>query len=593
MLSMSLDWASLHAYACTKSGWQSACCDVTESTEAWSKCQWTDDCFDDDTCPTGYSSLVAKSRNGWGGHRTCKSGKYNYCCTETPKSFKNCEWVGNADSAFDDKQLCTDSCPSGSTRIAEQSLTALFGPKVPANAKDCVYGNEAYCCSGDKESDKDERGTIQYRDDSAKQFDHLLQKFLADPVCPAEWASQYSPSNEIFTRDLLRGRATDQGPVLDALVPIMTNWLTSETRRRDMEEIYQMRIQQFGFGDSAANVSTYTDLLYQGDWSGRPVYTPTYVISEALCNLAASRAGMANLSAATRSLCVIPSDTSSASSKRHLLEPRRLNDIILNDRTGDDNLPSVAAALRGVRSGELSLHYLRWIRPTDPADVILEAAFWIGPRPGVRPDQSVRDNYSDRTHTVRHDRWIVFHFHIRLDNFTFRRRQEAWYPGVVAFNVYHSQATTNTNGGDPRVQYQYSVTVAGPNDSGALNNRNNGMRDYNDRSSALNCRTMAAARWYMGYDYVANGEIDSITSTSNQENQYAVLVNNIGLWFHERDTFSVDNLARLWPELRNRHFPTPDRFNARNFLRPDPRAFADNWLPDPNERPQNVNNADS
>ncbi|KAL9562030.1 hypothetical protein ACKAV7_013953 [Fusarium commune] len=529
-------------YACTKPGWQSACCDVTESTEAWPKCQWTDDCFDDDTCPTGYSSLVAKSRNGWGGHRTCKSGKYNYCCTETPKSFKNCEWVGNADSAFDDKQLCTDSCPSGSTRIAEQSLTALFGPKVPANAKDCVYGNEAYCCSGDKESDKDERGIIQYRDDSAKQFDHLLQKFLADLVCPAEWASQYSPSNEIFTRDLLRGRATDQGPVLDALVPIMTNWLTSETRRRDMEEIYQMRIQQFGFGDSAANVSTYTDLLYQGDWSGRPVYTPTYVISDALCNLAASRAGMANLSAATRSLCVIPSDTSSASSKRHLLEPRRLNDIILNDRTGDDNQPSVAAALRGVRSGELSLHYLRWIRPTDPADVILEAAFWIGPRPGVRPDQSVRDNYSDRTHT---------------------KTPEAWYPGVVAFNVYHSQTTTNTNRGDPRVH------------------------------TTLNCRTMAAARWYMGYDYVANGEIDSITSTSNQENQYAVLVNNIGLWFHERDTFSVDNLARLWPELRNRHFPTPDRFNARNFLRPDPRAFADNWLPDPNERPQNVNNADS
>ncbi|KAK2669844.1 Chitinase II [Fusarium oxysporum f. sp. vasinfectum] len=573
-----------------KKGWQSACCDVTESTEAWSKCKWTDDCFDDDTCPTGYSSLIAKSRDGWGGQKSCKSGKYNYCCDETPKSFKNCEWVGR-EILFPNEQACSNTCPHGSTRIAAQALAVPWGPSAPANAKGCVSGDEAYCCAGVEESDKDERSTIIYRDDSAKQFDHLLQKFLADPVCPAEWESQYSPSNELFSRDLLQSRATDQGPVLDALIPIMTNWVTAENRREDMDEIYQMRIQQFGFGGTAANITTYNDLLYQGDWSGRPVYNPSYVISEALCNLASSRTGMANLSAATRALCEIPSDTDSASSKRHFLEPRRLNDVILDDRTQDGNQPSVAAALRGVLNGDLSLHYLRWINPAAPDDVILEAAFWIGPHPGVRPDQSVRDAYSDRTHTTMHDRWIVFHFHIRLDRNTFRGQQDAWFPGVVAFNVYHSQSTVN-RGGHARVEFQYSVTVAGPNDQGAPNNQNTGMRDYNDRSSALNCNRIQATRWYMGYDYVANGQIDRITG-SGQPNQYAELVSNVGVWFHDHDVFTVGNLARLWPELRNRHFPTPDRFDARNLLRPEPRAWLNNWLPDPNQRPQNVRNADS
>ncbi|RKK64719.1 hypothetical protein BFJ69_g16581 [Fusarium oxysporum] len=429
---------------CTKSGWQSACCDVTESTDAWSKCQWTDDCFDDDTCPKGYSSFIAESREGWGGQRSCKSGKYNYCCTETPKAFKNCEWTGHQDYDGAMRQLCTDSCPHGSTRIAEQSLTPVFGSRKSAYTKDCIYGNEAYCCAGDTESDKDERSVPEYQDRIAEQFDELLQKFLRDPVCSAEEQSKFSTEQDMFTRDLFQVRATDQGPVLEDLVPIMVNWLTAEHPRPDMEDIYQMRLQQFGFESTAGNLSTYTDLLYQGDWSGRPLYSPTLVVIEALCDLGDSRDGMENLAAAPEALCEYPSETGAADEKRHLLEPRRLSEASMASRDG--NQPTVAYALRGIRSRELSLHYVRWLQSlppnsppgTRPTQVILEVGYWIGRNPGQAPSQTVRARYGDNSHSLRPDRWIVFHFHIPLDSRTFMSGANSWYLGVEAMSVYHS-----------------------------------------------------------------------------------------------------------------------------------------------------------
>lgn len=70
--------------------------------------------------------------------------------------------------------------------------------------------------------------------------------------------------------------------------------------------------------------------------------------------------------------------------------------------------------------GDLSLHYLRWVNPRG-AQVILELAFWIGPIAGVAPTAAQRAAYADTTHTVAADRWVIFHLHIPLDQYTFRQ----------------------------------------------------------------------------------------------------------------------------------------------------------------------------
>lgn len=121
-----------------KSGYQSACCTTTASTKPYSECSWTSSCESDDTCPSGYSNLVVGSRDGWGGRSSCKNGKtYNYCCSSVPDAFTNCAWKG-FEVAFVNTAYCSDTCPSGTIRIAEQSD---YG-KTP-NVDGCIWGNEA------------------------------------------------------------------------------------------------------------------------------------------------------------------------------------------------------------------------------------------------------------------------------------------------------------------------------------------------------------------------------------------------------------------------------------------------------------------
>ncbi|KAJ4245209.1 hypothetical protein NW762_014079 [Fusarium torreyae] len=444
------------AKGCKRSGWQSACCDMTETVEPWSKCKWTDDCFEDNTCLKGYSSFVVGSREGWSGRRSCKKGLYNYCCTETPKPFKNCEWVGH-EVSFVNTEFCSDACPHGSTRIAEQQIETSWNSVKLANAKDCSYGAEAYCCSGDKESDKDERDTETHLSETAKEFDELLARFLRDPICPADWESQYSANDGMFARDVLQSRATDQSAVLDQLVPITEAWLTAKKPSEDLERIWKKRMEQYGYGDSAVNVSTFQNLMYQGSWSGQPLYPSTLVVVETLCNLGTSRDAMDNMAFASEALCEIPSSsTGPGSDKRHLLEARALDEATMGARSGNQVFPSVAEAIRGVLNGQLSLHYMRWLqsRPPSgtgpPTQVLLEVGFWIGEDPGDAPTQAIRDRYSDRSHnTVARDRWVIFHFHIPLNSDTFMVDTDGWYPGVSTFSMYHSQGYVSPAAVDP------------------------------------------------------------------------------------------------------------------------------------------------
>ncbi|RFN51329.1 hypothetical protein FIE12Z_4383 [Fusarium flagelliforme] len=573
-----------HHAGCKKSGWQTACCDSTESVKPWSKCGWTDVCYDDDdtTCAKGFSSFVVGSRGGFGGQRSCKKGKkYNFCCTETPKAFKNCEWVGH-EVSFINSKACTNSCPHGSTRIAAQDISTSFSNSGNlAHTNNCNYGFEGYCCAGDNESDKDEKPIIQYRDYAAEQFDHLLSRFLRDPECPEEWRSQYISDFGVMRRDLSQPRGLDQSAVLSALVPITATLIGAEIARRDMIDIWQRNMRQSRFRDTAANISTLHNAVFPGgNISGGPARSPTLVAIESLCNLGESREGMENLGSLEEALCEIPSPAGPGSDKRHVLEARRLNFV---------NAPTIATALEGINNGQLRLHYMRWLEsrnpnnPGPPTQVILEIGFWIGPNLGIRPIPAIQDRFSDPNHSQGRDRWIVVHLHIPLSELTFRIGSFDWEIGVSSFGMYHSQDTQRPNPGPSgitphyRAEWRYTDSYAeGYYNTGA-------MRNYNIRMEPFNCRYVDQRNrglWYPGHDYSRSLE------TLREEHRTTAMarsINRFGIWLRRQGTFSRDNLARIWPEILNREVPNDNQSNwGQDWYNPVPGVFDQNWLPSGN-----------
>ncbi|KAK9418096.1 putative chitinase [Seiridium unicorne] len=303
------------------SGYQSACCTITDSTAPWSDCSWTSDCFSDDTCPSGYSNYVTESRDGWGGRPSCSGGKKkNYYCKDSiPDAFTNCAWYGH-ETTFTNEYYCADTCPSDQIRIAVQSISTLWGDSKTAHSSDCYYGNEAYCCSGATSSGVNPRTTdpFVYQDQTASDFDAYLQKFLASPVCPGGWDAGYSANENLASRnlqyqvlsDILRSRATDESITLTFLLPMISTWITSQYPRADMVEIYNYRLNEYGYGTDGANFTLIEETLYQGSWSTYPVYTPDELAADLLCNIANSENGIDGLDVASQSLCVELDDTS-------------------------------------------------------------------------------------------------------------------------------------------------------------------------------------------------------------------------------------------------------------------------------------------
>ncbi|UZP46437.1 hypothetical protein NXS19_014249 [Fusarium pseudograminearum] len=606
-----------HHNGCEKSGWQTACCDATESTGPWSKCAWTDDCFDDNdsTCDKGFSTFVVGSRGGFGGQRTCKEGtKYNYCCTETPKAFKECEWVGH-EVTFRNSQACSNACPHGSTRIAAQDISTTYSSSDNlAHTDNCNYGFEAYCCAGDKESDKDERSIIEYQDNVAKEFDYALRKFLRDPVCPdeeIEFGSDDGPSGEdepssegdLSTRNLVHGRATDNSAVLGTLVDTMGVWVTSQNPRQDLTDIYNRDVDEAGYGDTVANLTTFDQLLYQNDWNGRPRYSGRLVARMALCNLAGSKEGLSNLATVPEALCELPSNSISEA-PRGDIQPRTINVAVMTNRGGPGNAqPSAAYILKAIAMGHLSLHYMRWLpynsRPGQVPQVILEVAYWIGPSPGVEdPANSYRIRYRDQTHVNAVDRWVVFHLHIPLNANTFwteRNGVNNYYLGVSSFGMYHSQGVRRPgpSGGyrgpiDYRAEWRYSTSYdrTGTLNTGAFVN-------YNERREPFNCRLPASGPapgpvFYLGRDYTA--QIQDL-ETIGRHADLARLINQFGMQLHQQGVFRSANLARIWPVAANGNLPTAGSNWGRRQYRPRNQAFHTNF--DVNgARVSNVQNAD-
>lgn len=337
-----------------RSGYQSACCTTTSSTKPWSQCAWTSSCESDNTCPSGYPNFVVGSRDGWGGRPSCKGSEtYNYCCSGSapPDAFTNCAWHGH-ETTFVNTRYCSDSCPSGSIRIAEQTINLFFGNDQTGHTTDCYAGNEAYCCSGPKPtvvprssgSGSGGQPTV-YQDQTARDFDAYLQKFLADPTCPSAWEAQYSANFDLAARDLMSTRSTgpatlDQTITLGYLMPLLATWITSEYPRQDLGDIWDLRLSQYGLSGQAANASTMTSVLYgaSNSWTGTPVYDPNPLLADELCNIADSTSGLDGLDTASSVLCTVDSGVSA----------RSVTVVGTANRSANQAQPSIMYVLNGI-----------------------------------------------------------------------------------------------------------------------------------------------------------------------------------------------------------------------------------------------------
>ncbi|KNG80015.1 hypothetical protein ANOM_011812 [Aspergillus nomiae NRRL 13137] len=358
--------------------------------------------------------------------------------------------------------------------------------------------------------------TTIYVDQTARDFDAYLTRFLANPVCPSGWASEYSASFSSFaTRDLSSPeKPTDQGTVLTYLLPIMAVWITSQFPREDLSRIWTNRTTEYGYEDEAANITTIEEGVYgaMDSWSGTPLYSPNPLLVQTLCNIAEYSKGIQRLVAATDVLC-LDGDYESTSSSA--LSTQAVTVLSMDDHSANGNQPTISLIINGILNGELSLHYLRWINARG-RQVVLEIAFWIGSTPGVTPTDEIRNRYRDRSHTHRTDRWIVFHLHIQLIERTF--------PGVTILDVYHSQTITRpsvvTRGrrADFRAQYQYTGSYA----RGSFNNGD--LQNYNARSDAIARPINGNRRWYIGVDRA--DAIRDLEAGTSLPTGYAELLNS-------------------------------------------------------------------
>lgn len=328
-----------------RSGYQSACCTITDSTTPWSQCAWTSDCESDDTCPSGYDEFVVGSRQGWGGRSSCDgSKKYNYCCTSIPDAFTNCAWSGHV-VTFPNENYCTDTCPSSSIRIAEESINIMFGINHKAQTADCLFGNEAYCCNGTTTTIAPRSTPSPFADQTAYEFSYYLNAWLADPTCGAGQDEEYTAS--FWKRNLNKRDASlnsaEKDIIYTFLLYYIVTWVTSSSPRTDLTDIFNSSMTACGYGDVAANLTNSRDLLYGygSPWTGAPIYDPELAVAQMLCNIADSANGMESLSAATSALCEDGSFSASLSS-------RMLVENSLEDRSSNGVEPTVYAAVQGV-----------------------------------------------------------------------------------------------------------------------------------------------------------------------------------------------------------------------------------------------------
>ncbi|KAJ9154789.1 Family 18 glycoside hydrolase [Pleurostoma richardsiae] len=533
-----------------------------------------------------------------------------------PDAFTNCQWSTKQTHSVTDSLVCEDSCPTGNLLVARQS-------------GGCALGNEAYCCKGPAVTAINSRTGLTAEGELPKvvsQDEYMLafylDTFYADPTYPAGFEAQYdeSPGDGVMRR-----ASKDQTSNLAYLVPLLALYFSSSRPQEYAADGWNHYQVNTGLGFNQIR-----EFMYPFGYNGSPAYDPEYLVSEALCADSTGDDAVEQISAAQASLCSwpgvdgympdLPGFTSALSADAaagllHLDMPsavqarsepgelaslwkRYLYMLSTNPRTDNGRYPTVFAILEGIRAGDLSVHYMRWINYSPNVELILEVVYWIGPPPNVAPSGELLARYSDSTHTTPPgDRWVVFHLHIPIDSYTLNPtvavdanglRSRSWFPGVRTLAVYHGQtvnysppaAARNYRGRAAwRVQYMNNPSVT--------NQPDQGMTNYNSRTTALNCPVPNSAntvnRWYIGLD--ATARIQQVNDQSRRLANSTLFARRLNQWGRQlasAGAFDPTTLARLWPNIAggtNSGDPGPynPNFNAG--------AFDSNFMPDPNMAP--------
>ncbi|KAG2003864.1 hypothetical protein GB937_009357 [Aspergillus fischeri] len=175
-------------------------------------------------------------------------------------------------------------------------------------------------------------------------------------------------------------------------------------------------------------------------------------------------------------------DTPAAESDNADLEERHINIVDISTDSKVNGQPTMRTILRGIRNGDLTLHYARWEHFNDRngdgsrEGPLLEIAYWIGSEIGTLGANANEYQETDN------DKWVVFHFHYNNDGLLFRPKKGQMYIGCTSITVFHGQTLDNGARGDNRIWNR---------DDGRDGNPNTG----NTRSRALQCPR--GQRWYI------------------------------------------------------------------------------------------------
>ncbi|KAK8859535.1 glycoside hydrolase [Apiospora arundinis] len=591
-----------------RSGHQAACCTNTESTAPWGECKWTGCTNDAGKCPSDFPNFVVSAPSGTGGLERCSNTR-NYCCkgSSVPKAFEKCGWDAKpAQSSNGKSDYCMASCSAGQIPIATDTIDDVTGAHWGhgTNMAHCSTGYKAFCCAGPADTSKQEPRTVPviYNDEKAMIFDGYLQRWLKDPVCPADWMSHHeskTANHKLAARDLL-SISNDAVSALVGLAGLLVREFSNRFYRRDLSEMFDLRMQEAGLFDGdrpAANFSTVYSTLWGNGQSMVQSWDPDSITNDFLCNFQDSSFGMRNLEGANELFCVYPQDSrgqinhrsidnnssissiSSISSSQELAS-RTFNEITMVNRAGGQaaqDQPGVAFTLEGIMNGDLPFHYARWLPWSEGRqDVILELAYWIGDELGVDPDFSnqtgIWARYRDRSHYVRYDRWVVLHLHAALDSWTLMWDNGVWRFGVTTFDMFHSQQSRRDDRGEYRAQWSLSSTWAnGAENTGDLTN-------YNSRSFALNCPIgSGASRWYIGQDRTA---LLADRRRTNRPMDFVDTLNRFGQHLQNSGVVSLANLQWVWSNLPRNGPPSSSGYWDGRNPRSRQGAYQGNWVPD-------------
>jgi chitinase len=399
---------------------QSACCTVTPSTSPYGQCKWVGSanlCSSSGShadCPSDYPTFVFASSNGAGGEQTCSQGGKSYCCKgDVPWQFQKCSWQQGKDGYT----FCRTSCPEGQTRLGMHS-------------GGCGFGWEAYCCAGnpppppkadddggDGGDDDEDLTSVERRDPNHLyyyEYQSLIERYMQDPGAPPDFKSySWSPEENqaLLTRTVLN--------LYDFRLFNTYNARTMASNVQPLIDLYDDTGPPVEFGDHFLMAEMNAVIEGAGDR-----IDPYAYVSDLMANPHTANVAMDYMDTAAADLCTLVDEESTVSSKRSApplgdlendydpdLLKRHINVVDASTEPKVGGQPTMRTILRGIRNGDLTLHYARWEHFGDlnndgrSAGPLLEIAYWIGREVGTLGSNANLYQDSDE------DRWVVFHFH--------------------------------------------------------------------------------------------------------------------------------------------------------------------------------------